>query len=366
MTADEETEHIEHHYRPLSELADRPDYVVQLATDHLLGKTAAPIAFLGSSGEEADIMGIFEKSLHLDKKEDSARICILCGATFAGMPGVVSHYKHAHPWFVTIVQEYVDMGANPGTARAGASNRQVIKRMELWGWQRSGKHEADYIEMVLPGINGEDNRVMVIKEEVSAHNKPSTMLAIYHMTGISPDDFWDRTPAPVVALVPSDETLEKTNRMPTSKPCLDLLLGQDRPLTVEWMAETLGLTPDQVSKAMYYMIQQGLVKRVLNGMYQAVEHRYVQEDQDVRVDVDTQNVPRGPQIAPEAPPVPIPAPDPAPTVHPAVVDVLAPSEQEIYEVLDLLVPQGFKARHYPAVHEWVQATRRLVAALREG
>jgi hypothetical protein len=50
--------------------------------------------------------------------------------------------------------------------------------------------------------------------------------------------------------------------------------------------------------------------------------------------------------------------------------VLVPTHREltdadVLQVLDLMVPDGFKAIHYPAIFAWVEATKQLVKALKE-
>jgi predicted DNA-binding transcriptional regulator len=243
--------------------------------------------------------------------------------------------------------------------------------MELWGWKLD-RTKGDYQVM----RTDEGGYVKVFKPEISRKNPPGVLLSIYHMTGVDAEVFWrgpDREPqdAEPSVVSPSPQV---------SKRVYELLLAQARPMHIQEIAVTLGFTNDQVSGAIYNLNLKNLLQRVKKGFYLAVEQRRVSERQDVGINASLhESVQAVVQQAATAPSAPVEGPEVIETAvdNPEAVETvtaalqpiaLSPhaevTETDIYEILDMLVPYGFKAQDYPAVSRWVEVTKELVNGLR--
>jgi hypothetical protein len=299
--------------------------------------------------------------------EYQERKCLLCPALCTSDQGIIHHFINRHYEVYLALVDWQEQGEPAMPIRTRASNRQVYLQMRLWGWTEEKKTN---LEVVMRHPNG--STLKVHAPENHAHNEPPVLIAIYQMTGVSPEEFWDKPPSPdeVHFASPDIEAPDQPVRNQSTQ-LLDLLIGQNRPLTVQWMAEATGLTHEQVQRGMNYMKNKRLVKRVKRGMWQAIDHREVTEHQTVGIEVATDE--HQPAQVPASQETPVESVQPSADVidaqsHPVPVPHAVVGREvtdaEILQVLDLLVPDGFKAVHYPAVNAWVEVTKQLVQALR--
>lgn len=129
------------------------------------------------------------------------------------------------------------------------------------------------------------------------------------------------------------------------------LIDANGPRTTKAIAEATGFRRDQVNSAAYHLIQAGVIRRLKTGVYEATQARTSRID--VQHHTDTVVMP-APAAAPASVPVIVSTPAPAPTVMDAA------AEDTMNDVLDLMFPDGFKARHLPAIEAWKAATIRLM------
>jgi hypothetical protein len=299
------------------------------------------------------------------------RDCLVCPAEVSTPDGMYRHWMKNHPELWMDLTEWISKGQPDMPARMNASNRQVYAQMRLWGWTEEKKTN---LEIVMRHPNG--STLKIHAPESHARNEVPVLLAIFQMTGVTAEEFWEKEgeeearfqPEPVMAAPPKE----------ISTPLLDLLIGQGRPLTVQWMAESLGFSVKQVLSAMSYMKQRKLVKRVKRGMWMAVDHREVTETQTVDIQAtvnggpdpkpETLETPLEAPVSPASPEtgsVPVPTPPAAPRAVQPVPAHQEVTDMDILQLLDILVPEGFHGVHYPAVFAWVEATKQLVRSLKE-
>lgn len=182
--------------------------------------------------------------------------------------------------------------------RTGTSNRHLIEQMLVWGWVEDGR-KGDLVVMRHPS---RANRLLKVRQSGTQRGNPAPVfIAVYEATGVTSQEFWAGPTPPPTEEEPVMTTAAERNEVfrAVSTPLLDLLLGQDRPLTIEWMAMTMGFTNSQVSGAMSYMGGIGLVRKVKRGMWMAVKQHA--DTHDIGVDVTTTSHhledPPGPSIA---------------------------------------------------------------------
>ena len=356
--------------------SEMPDRTMQLMQDALVRGKA------WIRGDMVDITGPELIEIFTDEMPNlldaHTRVCFMCPAEVQSKEGMYKHFVRTHVEVFTALVEL--QGADPMPTRQNASNRTVYAQMRLWGWTEEKKTN---LEVVMRAPNGSTLKMQA--PESHSRNAPAVLIAMLQMTGCSEEDFWNK-PADDQAHFDPDDQPDQDAQVPpksVSTPLLDLLIGQRRALTVEHMAEACGFDRDQVMRAMNYMKKKRLVRKVKNGMWLAIEQRDVQEQQNVNIQATTQVqetpekpvesvqtpaadpvVPEPLQHVPGTPERPQAEPSPMPVQPiPANRDI---TDDDVYQVLDLLVPDGFKARHYPAVYAWVEATKNLVRALREG
>lgn len=286
------------------------------------------------------------------------------------------------------------------------SNRHFIRQMIEWGCV-VGKTTGDDTIMTFP--NGKTITVRSARSHLG--NKNSIFQEVYK-TFDGARAFWAGpnvvAESPVRAAAKElPETPKRTVTPPGSEPVpttkapaavtrrphgistavFDLMIKHGQPLTVSEAAKRLNLTNRQVSSAMAYMASDDLkfIRRIKNGVFELIEnpphpdHRIgidvqvgstlkervhatppeVPVQRERRGEVDTEVDERGIGHVLVAPPAELPAPISNGNHSDPEV-----SDDEIYAMLDMLVPQGFKAVHYPSVERWVAATRDLVSALR--
>lgn len=319
-------------------------------------------------GDEVDSQGVQENINNTDlllQREETE--CLLCRALVHSRDGMYKHFIRSHIEVWNGLVEWSEQGEPTMPIRTNASNRQVYTQMRLWGWTEEKKTN---LEVVMRHPNG--STLKVSSPESHSRNQPPVLIAIYQMTGVTPEEFWDKVGEDEARFLPPEPSEPDRN---ISTRLLELLIGQGRPLTTPWMAEAMGFTQPQVQHAMTYMKSRHLVRRVKRGMWQSVEHREVTETQTVGMTVTTNQTEtlEKPLEAPVRPADPIDVPSTilaveTPPAAPQAVPVPAHREvtdDDVYQVLDLLVPDGFRAKHFPAVRDWVDATKALVNALRE-
>lgn len=183
---------------------------------------------------------------------------------------------------------------------------------------------------------------------------------------------------PVLATVPeqdavSDEAEErikaKRNKGHVNL-VFDALVEARVPLSISKIAEMTDLTRNQAGQAAVHLTNSGNILRVKQGVYKAKD-QYV--PQEVHLTMDQQAA------------SPLTFDDRfggMPMVEQDVQNgTLAPSPQVLAErverrpildedvandILDLLFPQGFKARHLPAIERWKAATEYLIHEVQGG
>jgi hypothetical protein len=324
--------------------------------------------------------------------------CYFCDAELLSNPGLTQHIQQKHPKMYDIVyQAAVNQyrGVTPMPIPTHPSNRSFIKQMKKWGWGQ-GPTRQDWVTMTF-SPDGEEPRTLKVRPAHFHDGNPAAVfLSAYELTGVTGEDFWDGPPFSHPAPAPEPEPEAEPSAAPTkirrtrtpgiSRGILEVLLTEGRPMTNQALAARLGLSQHQVSDSAAYLAQQGLVSRLVRGMYQArVTNETVRDIEEIihrQVIVhDAQHgiASLGPSLddpqpeaaAPEPepvtePPAPISAAPPVPALPPTPAPVPTPrpvaeiSDEEILAVLDMLSPSGFRATHLPAINRWVEATRELL------
>jgi hypothetical protein len=306
-------------------------------------------------------------------------------------------------------QHHVPKAAVP--SMGAVSNRRFIERMIDWGWEVN-KASGEKSLMTLP--TGDE--VWVMSAHVHRSNPLSVFNAVLRITGdISWETFWTLDVIAELRKVQDDlraeieaeerriakrerkHRKEKQRRMPTTEPArvinldsgtdvteelkrleaevpeererrirvqprvLALLMESGEPWAVSNIAKHLNAPDSSISGACGRLVQSGLLTRVAHGVYQAVR---TGSDHKVHISVGTAleaaqpGQPVDVALAPESPSAARTAP--ATTATETPVD--GQWDETINEVLDLMFPNGFKARHLPLIDRWRRAT---VALLRE-
>lgn len=186
-------------------------------------------------------------------------------------------------------------------------------------------------------------------------------------------------PLPPVKPVDEVSTFTKglTNRI------LDHLVRSDQPMSIDRLAR---LEPDarrdSIGAACSNLVKYGVAERVKTGVYRIRDEARRGSDVRVGLDITARTAPE-PTPAPPAPveqPVPVPIAPPVvksevvrsgddrpetpayPVVRPGSTDM----DEMLNDTLDLLFPQGFKAKHLPLIDRWRQATIALMRDINEG
>lgn len=185
--------------------------------------------------------------------------------------------------------------------------------------------------------------------------------------GLNPDQ---ETPMPAPALALAPVRLRKKHERGISNLVFDTLVKIGEPASVARLAQELPqFKYNQVGVSACYLANIGTVIRVKQGVYQVAE-KYRHQDVSVSVTARTENgsttqtltvVPdSSPDVAPDSAPAEVvtSAQEQPPTVSRPVL-----TEDIANEVLDLLLPEGFKARHLPLIEAWKRATEALMAGV---
>jgi hypothetical protein len=305
------------------------------------------------------------------------------------------------------------------------SNRSVYEQMIAWGW-KPGKTDGSWQSMFSPPIGTKQVRLRVRPPQQHDANPATVFKEIYRLTtGGDPELFWrgpsdtwlqmlaneqqlaekrkqdeyeasltraaaraeaqaaaeaaKNQPVRILAVAPEPRatarpglTEEGRKRMGkrtihtiTSKDVLEVLTAHDGPMTCKSIAKALGLdasadadgkypVSNKISNACRYLVDCDLAERVMNGTYRVtskaktinarVQHDGIHEDHS---GIPAVNAP------PEA-------------ARPVVARVAESVDDVIEAVLDLLLPQGFKASHLRFIAPWVETTKRMVAEVDGG
>lgn len=319
-------------------------------------------------------------------------------------------------------QHHVPKAAVP--AMGAVSNRRFIERMIDWGWEAAST-KGEHTVMTVP--TGDE--VWVCSPHVHSRNPLSVFNEVLRCTGdISWTEFWTiDVPAELrkvaedikqdLALAQRrqdkrnkrDRKREERRRMAAQQPArvinldsgsdvteelsaleaevtasqerevrhrvqprvLALLVESGEAMACLTISQHLGIDNDNsVSGACGRLLQQGLIERVAHGVYRAVR---TSGDHRVHVSVGAQQPEQAPvastfpvvELPPEKPSAARTAPPSAPSdprTDPMEGDQW---EETINDVLDLMFPNGFKAKHLPLIDRWRQATKALMRELQD-
>jgi hypothetical protein len=180
-----------------------------------------------------------------------------------------------------------------------------------------------------------------------------------------------------LAVVPDDEATAALTSEPKVRQgriinqVLDFLIGCGEPCSIDRIMTSFDNPPrrSSVQGACLRLVDQGVVDKVKPGVYQAKPQH---QRQDVRVGVQgaidggvaakVQDIAHGPEkpVQEALPPMPVPR---AGRFIPAN---LTDNEATINDVLDLMFPSGFKAKHLPLIDAWRTATIALMRDIEHG
>lgn len=297
------------------------------------------------------------------------------------------------------------------------SNRSFIEQMMKWGWE-VGKTDGSWQSMFSPPIAERQVRVRVRPATQHDANPTSVFMEVYRLTCAGdgemfwrgPSDMWlqmlsmekakaekakkaayeeslakaakraevkaaeaaaKNQPVRVLALVPDTKgepmvAPPKNGQLRDpvkgvrlgSKDVLEVLTDHDGPMTVKTVGLKLGLDMDDdhnirdVANRCGYLVAKGLAERVMQGTYRVSNEG---KTIDARVQHDGIHSRQAEKPAPR------------PVAATTTVAEVADSIDDVIEaVLDLLLPQGFKASHLRFIAPWVESTRRMVEAVGNG
>lgn len=176
----------------------------------------------------------------------------------------------------------------------------------------------------------------------------------------------DTTPLTVVPTI--TEVAGKISNRGATNSVLDLLVKSSEPMSLDRLCRELPqFSRGSINQAASQLvITYGVAERVKPAVYR-IKPEARREDVRVGLDITARSGPplaevtSGPvtsAVAEPAPETPLP-----PTPPPVVVKTHAPAgdyDEMVNETLDLLFPEGFKARHLPLIDTWRQATLALM------
>lgn len=309
-------------------------------------------------GKQVDAVEGATRLLNSEPKANETP-CIACERDFFSRDGFLNHFTKDHRDIALLMSRWIRLGRKSKMIEGDRTNRDLIKQLRLWGWEEVSR-KADRVSFIKQKEGEPRLYIRVNSEDHPDKNLGGVFIAIYQQMGKSPEEFWAGPPKPKLPKPP--EPPRTLKHRGTASRILDELT-QNGPQSSQMLAEKLGVPLTVIQGSAYHLVSRtGLVKRLKNGFYAAVH----QHDHSVRVDY-TQESSEKPLEAPVIPAEPEKVvPELPERTEPPTVLRGEPSDQEIFDVLDLLVPQGFKAKHFPYVQAWVAATRDLVRELRNG
>lgn len=291
------------------------------------------------------------------------------------------------------------------------TNGKLIDQMKEWGW-REGKANGNFVTM-RPPANIDGETIKVKPRQVHNGNSSRVISDVYRLTcqgdrelfWRGPSELWVEmvaraeyeaeqrrqaretaaaerataraanaaaTAPPVPSPAPADPPRPKRRRTSdvTSKDVLAVLVKLDRPTRAVDVAADLNIDPTAANlktlvARLGYLADKGHAVRVMNGCYRvaptaaAMAGRY---DHDVQHHGDI--VPPI-VVDPPAPPADVVVAEQHSTevvvVYRATPEV--DEEAELEAVLDMLLPDGYKAKHRRMVEDWVELTRKMRATV---
>lgn len=304
--------------------------------------------------------------------------CRMCDQDFITRESGVKHVMSEHRSELDHKQQLLEeamSAASSGAVPTAASNRSLIDQMKEWGWQYK-KGKGDWEVWKSP-----DGNVTVEVRPATQHSgtPAKTIKEIIEATHVDADTFWigvDDRPDQTE----KDKKVSRTSGV--SRRVLAVLKQHaNAHLDVPTITGMIGgdLSQEQVQGACSYLVGKGLIIAPLRGIYtfdtDDVEHKV---GIDISVDRPAVAAPApqpAPQPAQEAPERPAVQPTPIRTEPAAPLRKKPPAvtqedidrtvdPEEINDVLDMLFPNGFKARHLPAIDHWREATKALIASIR--
>lgn len=304
------------------------------------------------------------------------------------------------------------------------SNRGLINKLKEWGWHE-GKNEGDDVWMVSP----RGNEVRVRRADIHKINSDDQINAVLHVMNMTWEDFVlphpedVRNAAKVISSMNPDEVDEYAGAMvrtfaaqdelqsaidharmeqvkaqrrerrrkpketavqpaPKQEPqpttprlvvvdapkrnrgtyqrVWDVLSNQPQGISLDGLVRALDGSNDarsSINGACTRYVDRGFVERLGRGVYR-VKPEYAHTD--VRVDV----VARSEQsVQVDAPPA---KPNPTEVFTDAMSGAAPMQEDTINDLLDLMFPNGFKAKHLPLIDRWRQVTAALIREIEEG
>lgn len=297
----------------------------------------------------------------------------MCGKQYVNRKGFAQHIQRCPEFRQEALRMSDQIPTHP-------SNRRLIEQVELWGGTCDKKKGESW------KFNLKGHTVELLAPTYHDGNPTSTFIDIYRILGVTAQAFWSKVPVD-----PHDEKIEAAVEEAKKNPLarghstmvLDILIGQRRAMTVEEVTEMTGLSRAQVGRAMYYLsqLQPPLAKRLKQGIYEAIPQVQTQQHH-VGIDVGVHaGAGTSPEKAPDGPVAassdvpggrqPEPVQDGADSLVGAehagshvLDDFLPPDAGDgmddlIIDFLDMVFPDGFNARHLPAIDRWRAATKAL-------
>lgn len=181
----------------------------------------------------------------------------------------------------------------------------------------------------------------------------------------------ETVPAPdvleVIVTDPPEEVEDQvTPRQRYINQVFDLLVERGDPMSNQAVAEAIGITPQQATSAMAALCSQGVVVRVKAGVYQA-RPDVMRRQSNVGVVISSVEKPFG--TIPSGYVV-------QPTERPGHVTFSqvesvhrepdAEEDETLNEILDLIAPNGFKARHLPLIDAFKRSALALMREVNGG
>jgi predicted RNA binding protein YcfA (HicA-like mRNA interferase family) len=290
------------------------------------------------------------------------------------------------------------------TIPSNASNRSVIRQLELWGWEFD-RNRGDLAVFIAP--NGDS--VQVMRGHLHQRNSLVQLALVYELTcGGDAAAFWARQerlvpevayrndkPKKLVVVPEESQPAEPTEPVADDKRAAPLrgLAGlvlaymQEKPSRVvnaPDAGKAIGATTVQAANALNYLVSCGHAVRVMRGTFRlsptfraesVVHHQHTGPvDMIARSTPATvENTPTNAPILPVHGPKTSDRPDPdsvtrSPNLGNVVGVALDPDDQgdDLDSLLELVLPVGYKfsPSHLRAMRRWQNETARLLGVLR--
>jgi hypothetical protein len=171
-----------------------------------------------------------------------------------------------------------------------------------------------------------------------------------------------------------EQTVEKImKRQNYINRILDLLVATGEPMSNKLIADKLGLAAWQSAAACGRLVEQGLVLRLKPGVFQIhKENAHIDHRVGIGIDVNTHHAVAADSV--RDPLLAVPGPY-VPMVDEELERLLAESDpphasvsvknfDDALEILDMLFPQGIKARQFPLVQQWMSITHQMIKEAR--